>query len=73
MDKHTALKFAHILKKWRTRKRLTQEKLAELSDLSVEHIQRLEGRSPSGVRLETLVKLSKALKLSLSIFLKDMG
>jgi len=73
MDKQTALKFAHVLKKRRTRKRLTQEKLAELSDLSVEHIQRLEGRSPSGVRLETLVKLSKALRLSLSIFLKDMG
>lgn len=61
-DKQTALRFAKILREYRKRRGLTQEKLAELADLSVEHIQRLEGKSPSGIRLETIVRLSKALK-----------
>jgi len=61
-DKQTALRFAKILREHRKRRGLTQEKLAELADLSVEHIQRLEGKSPSGIRLETIVRLSKALR-----------
>ncbi len=61
-DKDVALKFGKLLKAERIKRGLTQEKLAEFSDLSVEHIQRLEGKSPSGVRLETIVKLARALK-----------
>ena len=72
MDKHLALRFGRLLKGARKKKRLTQEKLAELADLSVIHIQRLEGRSPSGVTLETLLKLSRALGISLPAFLKDL-
>ena len=63
-DKEIALKFAKTLRIVRTQQGLTQERLAELAELSVEHIQRLEGKSPSGVRLETIVKLAKALKTS---------
>ena len=70
MDKTWALRFGKLLKTMRKKKRLTQEKLAEHSNLSVIHIQRLEGRSPSGVTLETIIKLSKAFKISLSSFLK---
>ena len=61
-----------MLKYHRVRHRMTQERLAELADLSVEHIQRLEGKSPSGVRLETVVKLCKALKVTPSSLLKDL-
>ena len=71
-DKAVAKRFAKILRAARIRRKLTQEKLAELSDLSVEHIQRLEGRSPSGIRLETVVKLAKALKIAPSSFLRDL-
>ena len=70
MDKTLAIRFGKLLKALRKKKKLTQEKLAELSVLSVVHIQRLEGRSPSGVTLETLTKLSKAFKISPSGFLK---
>ena len=72
MDKTLALRFGKLLKVLRKKRKLTQEKLAELSDLSVVHIQRLEGRSPSGVTLETLIKLSRAFKISLPVFLKDL-
>lgn len=72
MDKTLALRFGRLLKVMRKKRKLTQEKLAELADLSVVHIQRLEGRSPSGVTLETLIKLSRAFKISLPVFLKDL-
>jgi len=72
MDKTLALRFGRLLRVMRKKKKLTQEKLAELTDLSVVHIQRLEGRSPSGVTLETLTKLSRAFKISLPVFLKDL-
>ncbi len=72
MDKTLALRFGRLLKLMRKKRKLTQEKLAELADLSVVHIQRFEGRSPSGVTLETLIKLSRALKISLPVFLKDL-
>ena len=72
MDKHLALRFGRLLKKIRKQRKFTQEKLAELADLSVVHIQRLEGRSPSGVTLETLFKLSRAFKISLPALLKDL-
>ena len=71
LDKKTALRFAQLLKTKRKDSGLTQERLAELSDMSVEHIQRLEGKAPSGIRLETIVKLSKALKTTPSGLLKD--
>ena len=73
MDKTLALRFGRLLKAMRKKRKLTQEKLAEFSDLSVIHIQRLEGRSPSGVTLETVTKLSKAFKISPSRFLKYLA
>jgi len=71
-DSKIALRFAKILREKRKERRLTQERLAELADLSVEHIQRLEGKSPSGVRLETIVSLAKGLGISPSRLLRDL-
>ncbi len=69
-SKDIALRFARVLKLRRKEAGLTQDKLAELSGVSVEHIRRLEGKSPCGVRLEAIVKLSKAVKINPSKFLK---
>ena len=69
-NKEVALRFSRVLKLRRKEAGLTQDKLAELSGVSVEHIRRLEGKSPCGVRLEAIVKFSKAMKVSPSRFLK---
>ena len=69
-NKEVALRFSRVLKLRRKKAGLTQDELAELSGVSVEHIRRLEGKSPCGVRLEAIVKLSKAIKISPSGFLK---
>jgi len=47
----------------------TQEKLAELADIDYKHIQLLESKDPSSAKIETLEKLAKAFKMSLSEFL----
>ena len=72
VSKDVALRFSKILKLRRREAGLTQDRLAELSGISVEHIRRLEGRSPCGIRLEAIVKLSKAVKMNPSEFLKSL-
>lgn len=64
------VRFAHRLKHLRKRHGLTQERLAELADISEKHIQRLESHQPCGVRLITLERIAKAFGLGLSELLK---
>ncbi len=72
VDKKIAKRFALLLKKRRQQRRLTQDKLSELSGVSVEHIRRLEGNTPCGIRLQAIVKLADALEMTASTFLKDL-
>jgi transcriptional regulator with XRE-family HTH domain len=58
------LQFGSHLRRLRTSRRLTQEKLAEDSDLSVDAIRRIE-RGAFSPSLETLGKLAKGLNVSL--------
>ena len=58
------------IRKLRKEKALTQEKLAEMCDLSISYISYIEnakGRNPS---LETLVSLSNNLGVTVNTFLK---
>jgi len=49
---------------------VTQEKLAELTETSYKYIQRIEGKTPPDVRLTTIVRLAKALKVRPADLLK---
>jgi transcriptional regulator with XRE-family HTH domain len=69
MNKEIVLVFSNHLRQLRKKHKLTQEKLAELSDVDYKHIQKLEGKNPYDVKLSTLNKLAKAFNLSLSKFL----
>lgn len=53
---------AENIRLYRTRKRLTQQKLAELADISVGYLCDLEGGKKWGTA-ETLVKLSRACNI----------
>ena len=50
----------------------SQEKLAELADLSPQHVQRLEGKKPSGITLFTLLKFVAVFHVSLHVFLEGI-
>ncbi len=65
-----SVRFAHRLKQLRQRHHLTQERLAELADISEKHVQRLESRQPCGIRLVTLERVAKAFGITLSELLK---
>ena len=57
---------AERLRKLRTEKKLTLEKLAELAGLDSKHMQLLESKRPCAPTLDTLEKLAKVFKMSIS-------
>lgn len=59
-------RFAKHLRELRRKHRFTQQRLAELSDIEYKHIQALESGKPPSPRLETLDKLARAFKITLS-------
>jgi len=59
-------KFGKRIYQLRVRRSWTQEELAEKADISVRHIQRLEAKSPSPVKIDTIEKIANAFKISLS-------
>ena len=58
--------FATTLRNLRKSKGLTQEQLAERSDIDYKYLQKLEGKNPSSPTLSVLEKLSRGLEISLS-------
>ena len=58
-----ALKVAQKLRKLRIKHGLTQEQIAERADLPIRYYQKLESKSPYAVRITTLEKLAKGLKI----------
>lgn len=63
MNDEIVLRFSKRLKELRKKYGYTQQKLAELADIEYKHIQRLESNNPCDIKLTTLNKLAKALKI----------
>ena len=59
-------KFSNTLKQLRKNKGLTQEKLAEMSDIDYKYLQKLESSNPSSPTLSVLEKLSHGLGITLT-------
>lgn len=51
------------IKGFRRTRGITQEQLSELAETSYKYIQRIEGKTPPDVRLTTIIKIAKALKV----------
>lgn len=66
MGQNIRRKFGRRIYQLRIKKGWTQEELAEYADIAVRHIQRLEGKNPSPVKIDTIEKLAKAFKISCS-------
>ena len=69
-DYEIVLKFSKRLRELRIKKKLTQERLAEIADISYKNVQYLESRNPTCPSLITLNKLAKALNIKLSKLLE---
>jgi transcriptional regulator with XRE-family HTH domain len=57
------VKLSKAIKEFRKKQGITQERLAELTETSYKYIQRIEGKTPPDIRLSTIVRLAKALKV----------
>lgn len=66
MEGNVRLKFGKRLRELRKKHGWTQEEVAEKADIAYKHVQRLEGKHPSPVRIDTIEKLAGAFKISIS-------
>ena len=57
------IKLGKKIKEIRHKRGLTQEKLAELASMDYKYLQRLEGKLPPAVKIDTIEKLSRALSI----------
>ena len=64
------VKFGDKIKQFRKKRGITQERLAELTETSYKYIQRIEGKNPPDIRLTTIIRLAKALKVKPAELLK---
>jgi len=55
--------FARRLRFFRLKVGLTQAQVAELSEMKLRHYQKLESKMPGNVKLKTIGRLAKALKI----------
>lgn len=70
MNTSAGIQLGKRIKEWRRKRGITQEQLAELIETSYKYIQRIEGKSPPDIRLTTILRLAKALKIKPAELLK---
>lgn len=58
------LKIGQKIKEIRKKRGYTQEKLAELASIDYKYLQKIEGKSPPALKVDTIDRLAKALKIS---------
>lgn len=66
METIIRLKLGKRIKELRKKYSYTQEKFSELADIDYKYLQRIEGKHPPNIKLETLERLANAFKISLS-------
>ena len=64
METSIRLKLGKRIRELRKRYGYTQERLSEVADIDYKYLQRIEGKKPPNLKLETLERLAKALKVS---------
>lgn len=71
MEDNIRLKTAKRIKELRRKRGYTQEKLSKLSGIDYKYLQRMEGKSPPNIKIETIERLAKAFEISVSKLLED--
>ena len=59
------------IRELRTKLGMTQEGLAEITGIDYKYIQRIEGKNPPNLKVETIEKLAKGLKTTPAELLKS--
>jgi transcriptional regulator with XRE-family HTH domain len=64
MNTDIKIKLGKRIKTLRVKRKMTQEELAATAEIDYKYLQTIEGKNPPNVKVETIEKLSKALKIS---------
>ena len=72
MQNTIRLKIGKKIKELRKQRGYTQEKLSELANIDYKYIQRIEGKTPPALKVDTIEKLAKAFNISISKLLDFM-
>lgn len=64
MDKELRLKLGKKIRSLRGNLKLTQEELAGTVGIDYKYIQRIEGKNPPALKIDTIGRLAKVLKVS---------
>ena len=63
METNIRIRLGTRIRELRKRRGYTQEKLSELADIDYKYLQRIEGKRPPALKVDTIEKLAKALKV----------
>ena len=58
------LKIGMRIKELRDKRKMTQEELAASAEIDYKYLQKIEGKTPSNLKVETIEKLARALGTS---------
>lgn len=64
------LELGKKIRELRARCGYTQEKLSEVADIDYKYIQKIEGKNPPALKIDTIAKLAKAFKVKPAELLK---
>jgi len=70
MESNIRFKFGMKIKKLRRKCGYTQEKLSELTNIDYKYIQRIEGKDPPAVKIDTIERFASAFKVKPSQLLE---
>ena len=59
------IKLGQKIRRLRIERKLTQDRLAELTGIDYKYVQKIEGKTPPAIRIDTIQKIAKALKVKL--------
>ncbi len=66
MEMNVRLKLGRRIKELRRKFGYTQDKLSEITSIDYKYIQKIEGKNPPALKIDTLARLTKAFKIPLS-------
>jgi len=70
METNIRLKVAKKIRSLRKKRGYTQEKLSELAGIDYKYLQRIEGKKPPALKVDTIERLAKALQVRPADLLK---
>jgi len=70
METNIRLKLGKRIRELRLRRRYTQEKFSEIVEIDYKYLQRIEGKNPPALKIDTIERLAKALKVKPADLLK---